>query len=140
MEGKIFNNKAVLKIDKGEEVIEKLSEFLIYNNIKLASISGLGASNNITVGLFNTETKVYQNKKYTGEFEITNFTGNVTTKDGEMYLHMHITFSDEENRAYGGHLNQCYISGACELFIDIYEGVVEREFNKEIGLNILKFI
>ncbi|RVU54786.1 PPC domain-containing DNA-binding protein [Anaerosphaera multitolerans] len=140
MEGKVFKDKAVLRVDKGEEVIESIFKFIEENKITLANVSGIGASNNITVGLFNTETKEYNTADYFGEdFEITAFMGNITTKDGEYYVHMHITFSDENQNTFGGHLNKCIISGACEIFFDIIEGEVKRYFDEEIGLNIMKF-
>jgi len=138
MQGKIFNGKAVLRVDVGEEVIESILKFIEENNIKLASVSGIGASNNLTVGLFNTETKEYITNTYSGEdYEITSFAGNITTKDGEPYIHLHVTFSDIKQATFGGHLNKCVISGACELFFDIVDGTVERYFDKEIGLNTM---
>ncbi|MDO5715151.1 MAG: DNA-binding protein [Tissierellia bacterium] len=139
MEGTIKNGKAFLRVDKGEDVIEAVMDFLKKHQITAGSISGLGASDHIVVGLFDTREKKYFQKTYKGIFEVTNFTGNITTKDGEVYLHMHITFSDEDNHAFGGHLNYCNISGACELFIDIFDDRVERFFDEEIGLNLLKF-
>lgn len=139
MEGRIINGKAFLRVDKNEDVIEQVTNFLKSNDITAASITGIGATDHVIVGLFDTATKEYVKKEYHGVYEVLNFTGNATTKNGDTYLHMHITFSDEENRAYGGHLNFCNISGACELFLDLYDGIVEREMDEEIGLNLLKF-
>jgi len=78
------------------------------------------------------------NRELAGEYEITNLTGNITTKDGEVYLHLHITLGDEEYKAYGGHLNECWISGTCELVIDIVEGEIGRAFDEYSGLNLWK--
>ncbi len=133
-----FGDKYFVRIDKGEEVVQSLKDFCLENNIKLGSITGLGACDRVTIGLFNTETKEYNNKELKGEFEITNLTGNITTKDGEVYLHLHITLGDEEYNAHGGHLNECWISGTCELVIDTVDGEVERVFDDFSGLNLFK--
>ena len=70
--------------------------------------------------------------------------GNITEKDKNPYLHIHINFSNEEGNCFGGHLVKAIISATCEVIItesiiDEIENSVNREFNKEIGLNLLKF-
>ena len=59
MEYKRFNNKIVLRIDKDEEILEKLKEVALKENIKLASISALGATNDFTVGVYKVDEKKY---------------------------------------------------------------------------------
>lgn len=131
-------NRYFVRIDKGEEVVSSLKEFCVNKGLKLGSVIGLGAADRVTIGLFNTITKEYHNKELAGEYEITNLTGNITTKDGEVYLHLHITLGDEEYKALGGHLNECWISGTCELIIDVVDGEIGREFDEYSGLNLWK--
>jgi predicted DNA-binding protein with PD1-like motif len=139
MESLKIGNKYFIRIDKGEEVIASLKNFCIDNGVRLGSVIGLGAADRVIVGLFNTITKEYHNKELVGEYEITNLTGNITTKGGEIYLHLHITLGDEDYNAHGGHLNECWISGTCELVIDVIDGEISRAFDSKSGLNLLKF-
>ncbi|WP_432666217.1 PPC domain-containing DNA-binding protein [Wukongibacter baidiensis] len=140
MEFKRFGNKVVMRIDRGEEVVETIKEFCTDQKITLGSISGLGAADRIKVGAFNVEKQKYHSIEFSGsDYEITNLTGNISTMDGETYLHLHITLSDHDMRAFGGHLNEAVISGTCELVIDIIDGIVDRKFNDEVGLNLYKF-
>ncbi|HOS69432.1 MAG TPA: DNA-binding protein [Bacillota bacterium] len=136
MKHKKIGSKYFLRIDKGEEVVASLHKFCMDNGLKLGSVIGIGAANRITIGVFNTITKEYHNQELTGEYEITNLTGNITQKDGEVYPHLHITFGDEEYNAHGGHLNQCWVSGTCELIIDAVDGEIGRVFDDYCGLNI----
>lgn len=131
-----MGNRYFVRIDKGEEVVASLKEFCINNGVKLASVMGIGAADRATIGLFNTITKEYHNKELVGEYEITNLTGNITTKDGEVYIHLHITLGDEEYKAFGGHLNECWISGTCELAVDTADGEIGRAFDDYSGLNL----
>jgi len=41
---------------------------------------------------------------------------------------------------FGGHLNEAVVSATCEVIIEKIEGSIEREFDKETGLNLLKNI
>lgn len=132
-------DKYVIRIDKGEEVVESLNKFIKEKDVKAGSITGIGAAGLIEAGLFNTKTKIYDSKTFEDDYEITNFSGNITTMNGKHYLHLHITFADKELRAYGGHLNKAVISGACEIVVDEIDATIERKLDEEIGLNILKF-
>lgn len=57
MEYKRFGSRIVVRIDKGEEILEQIKELALKENIKLASISGLGAVHDVTVGVFKTKEK-----------------------------------------------------------------------------------
>ena len=140
MEFKKFDNFYVLRVDKGEEVLEKITELCEKENIKVGSITGLGATDKLTIGLFDTVNKVYKKKEFTGPMEITSLVGNISTKEGKTYLHCHINVCDENMNVHGGHLNKCVISVTGEFIINKIEGTVEREMSKEIGLNLFKFI
>ena len=43
MEYRKFDNTIIARIDKGEEILEKVKEIALKENIKLASISALGS-------------------------------------------------------------------------------------------------
>lgn len=129
----------VVRIDKGEEVIEEINKVCQKADIRLGVISGLGAARVIESGFFNTYSKEFQKEHCEGIFEITSLTGNVTRKDGEVYLHIHITYSDDAGRVYGGHLAKCIVSATAEIFINEIDGSVERRFSDEVGLNLLAF-
>ena len=67
MEYRKFNNTIVARIDKGEEILDKIKEIANKENIKLANINALGATNDFTVGVFKTAEKKYYSNNFTGE-------------------------------------------------------------------------
>jgi predicted DNA-binding protein with PD1-like motif len=137
MKLKKFGNKWVVRIDKGEEIVETLKQLCKKNKIKLGSISGVGGIERVTVGSFKAKTKEYFSQELTGDYEITNLIGNISTMKGKIYLHLHITISDSNNNAFGGHLNSAVISTTGEIIIEEIEGEIERKFNEEVKLNLL---
>ena len=46
---------------------------------------------------------------------------------------------DSEGKVFGGHLNRAVVSATCEMVINVIDGVVDRVFDNETGLNIFKF-
>ena len=139
MEYRRFENSYVIRLNKGEEVIDSLKQLCRDENIKLGEIPGLGASDFVEIGVFNVNTKEYNTKKIEGMFEITSLVGNVTKKDGEVYLHMHINFGDDEGFVRGGHLVKATVSATSEIILRIIEGNVGRKLSSEIGLNLFDF-
>ena len=139
MEYKVFGEKIVLRLEKGEEVIESIKKLCEKEDIRLGSISGLGATNHVTVGLFKVSEKKYYSNTFEEDFEITNLTGNISRMNGEVYLHIHGTFADIDGKCIGGHLNKAIISATSEIIINRINGEMGRQFSEEIGLNLIKF-
>lgn len=139
MESKKFNNKYIVRLDKGEEIVEALKKFCKDNNIRLGSITGIGATNKVTIGLFETKTKKYISKELKGDYEIASLIGNITTMNEETYLHLHINIGDKNQNPFSGHLNSAIVSATFEAVIDAIDDLIDRKFNEEIGLNLLKF-
>lgn len=140
MDYRRFQNHYVIRLDRGEDIVTQLKKLAKTEQIKLATLSGLGACGKVTAGLFDTTTKTYKSYTFEGDLEVVSLSGTITTMEGEIYTHVHISVSDEKGNVFGGHLNEAIISGTGELVLTVFDGVVEREFSEEIGLNLLKFI
>ena len=139
MEYRKFGNTIFARIDRGEEILEKLKKISVKENIKLAHVSALGATNDFTVGVFNVDEKKYYANSFSGNFEIVSLTGTVTTMNGEFYAHLHMSAGNDKGEVFGGHLNRARISATCEMVITVADGTVERKFNEDVGLNLFDF-
>ena len=139
MEYKRFNNTIVLRIDKGEEILDKIREIAIKEKIKLANINALGATNDFTVGVYKIDEKKYYSNEFKGNFEIVSLTGTINTMNGEFYTHIHMSAGNDKGEVFGGHLNRAIVSATCEMIINVIDGEVDRYFDEEIGLNLFKF-
>lgn len=139
MDYRRFNNTIVARIDKGEEILEKVKEIALKENIKLANLNALGATNDFTVGVLNVENKQYISNNFHGNYEIVSLTGTINTKDGEFYTHLHMSAGNDKGEVFGGHLNRAVVSVTCEMVINIIDGTVDRYFDEETGLNLFRF-
>ena len=73
-------------------------------------------------------------KKFKGKFELTSLVGNITTKNGSPFVHIHVNVSDEACNAYGGHLFSGTITATGELIIFLSNSVINRKESSDIGL------
>jgi predicted DNA-binding protein with PD1-like motif len=140
MDYKKFGSKYFVRINKGEEVMSTLKEFCKEEKIYLAEVTAIGATDKVKLGSFDSKKRDLYIREFKGEFEITSLVGTVTKKQEDIYLHFHINLTDHEFKAFGGHLVSAYISGTCEIVLDIIDQEeIQREFNEEVGLNLFKF-
>jgi len=139
MDYRRFNNTIVARIDRGEEILECIKQIALKENIKLANVNALGATNDFTVGVFNVDEKKYYSNEFKGNFEIVSFTGTINTMNDEFYTHIHMSAGNDKGEVFGGHLNRAVVSATCEMVINIIDGRVDRYHDDEVGLNLFKF-
>lgn len=138
MKYKRFDKTIVVRIDRGEEILDKIRELAIAENIKLASVTALGATNDFTVGVFNTTEKKYYANEFKGAFEIVSLTGTINTMDGQFYTHIHMSAGNDKGEVFGGHLNRAMVSATCEMTVTVIDGEVDRYRDDDVGLNLFK--
>lgn len=138
MKYKRFDKTIVVRIDRDEEILDKIRELAIAENIKLASVTALGATNDFTVGVFNTAEKKYYANEFKGAFEIVSLTGTINTMDGQFYTHIHMSAGNDRGEVFGGHLNRAVVSATCEMIVTVIDGEVDRYRDDDVGLNLFK--
>ena len=139
MEYKRFGDRIALRLDKGDEILSSFLKIAEKENIKAACFTGIGATDNFTVGIFSLEKQTYEAYTFTGNHEITSLTGNITFVDNKPYVHAHITCAGEDAKVIGGHLLEGIISLTCEIFIIIYNGEIGRKHDDELNINRFDF-
>lgn len=139
MDYRKFGNVIVARMDRGEEILEQIKIIALKENIKLASISALGATDDFTVGVYDVDEKKYYSNEFKCNFEIVSLTGTINTMNGEFYTHVHMSAGNEKGEVFGGHLNRAVISATCEMIITLVDGNVDRYRDENIGLNLFKF-
>lgn len=139
MEYNRFGNTIVARLDRGEEILDRLKTIALAEDIKLAGVQALGATDSFTVGVYNVETQQYKANEFSGSFEIVSLTGTVNTMNGEYYSHLHMSAANESGAVVGGHLNAARVSATCEMVIRVIDGAVDRFKDDVTGLNLFKF-
>ena len=139
MEYVIKNDKAIIRLDKGDEIGASLLKFAENENVGCGSISGIGATDDLWIGVYDLDQKQYVKRELKGNREILSLCGNFSKMNDKPYLHLHITTQGKEDYAIGGHLLKCVISMTSEIFVDIYDVNLTRELDPSVGINTFKF-
>ena len=132
------DSKYLLRILRGEELVEHVLAFCNDNNIDAAWVQGLGACDKTEISYYDFEKKEYIKKAIDEECELLNLTGNIAFADNTRMMHAHVTLSRKEYTTIGGHLHSMRISGTGEILITKLDGYFERDLDEETGLKLLR--
>ena len=127
------------KLAHGVDLLEEITKICVDQDICLGSVEALGAVKKARLGYYNQQDHEYHFFDLNQTLEITNLTGNISIKDGAPVVHAHVTLSDKDGHAYGGHLASGTIVFACEVAIQVLDGPeFERGLDQETGLPLWK--
>ena len=124
-------------LKKGEKFRESFQEFLRRNRVNSGFFFGLGAVTRPELAFYDLTKKKYIKKKFPGLFEVLSIAGNVAQSGEEVLIHAHVVLGNDKFHTIGGHLIDAVIGGTLELNL-IESGLMERKFDDETGLNLLK--
>ncbi len=129
------NDKIFVSLQVGDLINESLRQIAVEENILNAWINGIGAIDNVEVGYMNVENKKYQKRNFDDHYELLSLIGNITYKEGEPFVHTHVTFSDTEYNVFGGHLFDAKITATGEIVLSLTDSKIDREYNENIGIH-----
>ena len=129
-------NTYLLVLNKGEEIVSALTQFASQTNLTCATVSGIGATDDAELGVFDTFEKQYYTKQIRAMTEITALCGNITQKDGKPYVHLHATLATMFD-VVGGHLTKAIVSATAEIFVQAFPIATDRQFDSAVGINLL---
>lgn len=123
----------------GCDLLEELTNVATERGIQLGRIEAFGAVRKARIGFYNQKSRAYRFESLDRPLEITKLIGNISLKDGEPFVHAHVTLSDESGKAYGGHLAPGTVVFACEFILEAFDGpAFNRCFDEETGC-VLRF-
>ena len=128
-----------VRLERGEEVLPTLCEFVAKRKIGGGFIAGLGAVENITLGYFDPHEGKYTEVNFPGEYELANLTGNIAYIDGKPFVHAHATISDREMNTKGGHWFSGKVAATVECYIALVGKKFTRSLDSHLGLKLLDF-
>lgn len=128
----------IIRLQKGEELIATLTDFVKQNNILGAWINGLGGSSNAILSFYDLKIKKYQQHNFDEFMEVTNLQGNVAWLNDEPFLHIHGTLADKDAKAFAGHVKKLVVDGTLELMITLAGDKLVRKHDDQTGLDLLQ--
>jgi predicted DNA-binding protein with PD1-like motif len=127
----------MLIIHKGENLTDTIIKCADAINIKSAMLSGLGALENPTLAYYNLETKQYQNKTFSGIYELISLNGNISFAQDKRFFHIHVAIADTNYQVHGGHLVDSLVGVTAEVTFVPFNAPMFRIFDSDVGLKLI---
>lgn len=128
----------VAKIDPNEDLFDAIKELIKKHKIKSGLINVIGALKQFTIGYFDIEKKEYNFKTFEEDIELISCMGNISFKDNEPIIHLHVSVGKDDYSIIGGHLNQpSIVSVTAEVYIYEINDTITRVNDVRFDLSLL---
>lgn len=122
------------RLRRGEDVITGLLKVAKKHGLNMALVSAIGALERVRFSYYDQNGKFYRDPISEDEVEVLSISGNLSIKDGEPFLHLHVVASKGE-RVIGGHLLDGSIVFALEYkIVELIGDPLVRKYDDDTGL------
>ena len=127
----------LLTLPPGAIVPDSLLDLARKEEVHTAAIEAIGGVDHLTLGYYNRSMRSYERHDYRGFMEVTHLMGNITEKDGELFLHAHGTFGRRDMRVIGGHLIRARVFPTLEIVMTPMHNSARRRLDRGTRLYLI---
>ena len=127
------------KVEPDEDLIDSIIQMIKDHDIKSGLINCIGALKKFTIGYFDINSKSYLQKTYEDYVELVSCMGNISFKDDQPIVHLHISLGTRDYNLIGGHLIQpTIVSITGEVYLFEIDQKLIRANDPKLNLSLLK--
>ena len=126
----------LLRIDRGERIIERLKAFAEEQDLEGGTFTGIGGIRETTLGYYDLDQKRYLKREFPGPHELLSLIGNISLSDNRSVVHAHATIGGPDLQISGGHLVEAEVALTAEIAI-APGPPLHRKPDQTSGLNLL---
>ncbi|TMI24610.1 DNA-binding protein [Candidatus Bathyarchaeota archaeon] len=133
-----FPNRFVLRLEKGEDILDSIKRFAVSQKIANGFFEGIGSLSKVKLGHYDFKTKEYHWELFEDDLEILTLSGNISTLDKVPLPHAHVTLGRRDFTTIGGHLDEGSVANMVEIVLGKTPGKLVKARDESIGLNLLQ--
>lgn len=132
-----FGDRYIVRLERGEPVVETLTQFLATEGVAFANVSAAGAVDRVRLAYWNADTRAYEDQALQEQLEVVSFQGNAALRDGQPFLHLHGVFGRRDLSVVGGHVREARVHPTLEVWLRTEHVPVSRTRDAATGLDLL---
>lgn len=127
------------KLEHGAELVQSILEFVQEKQIKMAVFNVIGSVKKAEIAYYDQHRHTYLTTQIKQPLEIAHCFGNLSSKEGMPFPHVHVVLVDPKGKVHAGHLINAK-AFAVELHLQELLGEkLEREHDTTTGLSLWRF-
>jgi hypothetical protein len=142
MDYKLIENEYYIRVDKGEDIISSIIKICKDEKIETAHFRGIGCCGKIDIQTYIPQKEEFISHVKEGIFELLSIDGNVSSDNGELFLHAHASFSyldkNNEIKLIGGHLKEGVVEYTAEIILKPAKENISRMIDEKTGISVWK--
>jgi len=124
------------RMDHDSDLMLAVAELAKSNGVKVGSFTAIGALKHAKFGYYDQQKHEYQEIEYDRHCEIASCIGNVSLKNGDVFVHAHVVLSDEAGNGVSGHLLNGIIFAAEVHLRELIGPSLKRKYDDVTGLSL----
>lgn len=98
------------KLPFKSDLVRELTKLAGDRGVQAGVIQLFGSLGSARLSYFDQEKRAYQVRLFDAPFEIVSGTGNISLKNDQPFVHLHLAIADRDGNVFGGHaLDGCRI-------------------------------
>jgi predicted DNA-binding protein with PD1-like motif len=127
----------VVVFEKGDEVIEGLTDFASRQGLRASHLTAIGALSSVTLGYFDRTAREYKKIPVHEQVEVLSLLGVITLDGEKPKVHAHIVVGRSDASARGGHLLEGHVFPTLEVVIEELPKHLQRRTDPETGIALI---
>lgn len=128
------------RLPEGQEMLSSLAGFCREKGVQAGWISAIGTLRRAVVGYFDEARREYRRIPVEGFREIVSCQGNVSLREGQPFVHLHVVLSAEDGSTVAGHLLEGEIFVGEFYLQEVLGPALVRQFDPQSGLALWSFL
>ena len=143
----MFKSVNLLRLGQGQELLTELRNYCEKKSITSGLILGMiGSFESVTfLKMARRDAKTgsqlkEEHDEYRGRLSILSGQGSLSKYNGERIFHIHMCIKDfqKPEEFIGGHLERAIVRATAEIYIGELSYQLERDFDPQMGISILR--
>lgn len=130
------SKELIVRLNYDADLIQSITELARSKGVEAGSFTAIGALKRAKLGYYDQKNHEYREMKIDSPHEMASCMGNISSKDGEPFTHVHVVLADEMGNTKAGHLLEGIVFAA-EVHLRQLEGPkLERKYDELTGLSL----
>ena len=123
---------AVYRLEHDSDLLQAIEDAARAKRMSTGMFTVIGSVKRACIGYYDQQRKEYLKKELDQPLEIACCNGNISSREGEIMAHAHITLADDQGRCLAGHLMPGTIVFAGELYLQELRGQVLTRVHDDV--------
>lgn len=130
------SKELMVRLKSDADLVQSITELARTGRIEAGSFTAIGALKRARLAYYDQKNHEYREIKVDSPHELASCTGNISLKDGDPFVHVHVVLADETGNTRAGHLLEATVFAAEVHLHQLTGPKLERKHDEVTSLSL----